>query len=388
MPLPIPSARMYRLDQLTLKDLRELDRARTIVLMPIGMVEEHGNHLPLGTDNYAVEAMVLAAAAWLLENDKGLQILQMPLLPFGTDPVDLRRKELFAEAGSIWLSRETFKRVIVELAGHLVRYGFRYIFPVGFHGGAEQSVALEELCAEMRAKHPGLVMYEPTGYVMAGAGRDETPGLATLLGRPLTLQEELALKGSIHASMFETSMMLHLQPKLVDPTYKNLGTIEWDQLYHMPDWPGYVGTGPRHAKAEIGAAVVRWRGVRAGIVIRQAMDGKDLSRLPRHPTWLAELGEGGEEEVTVTEAPREGELVSSKETEIDSKPAMYISAEDLSEIKEQAAESASLEETEETQKIRPKKGKGKAAPEAKTPPSALLETKPDLKTKSSDKKES
>jgi creatinine amidohydrolase len=343
--------RFHRLDQLTLKGLRALDRTRTVVLLPVGMLEEHGEHLPLGTDNFAAEAVTLSAAAWLLESDAELHVLLMPLVPFGTDPVDSRRSDLFTQAGSVWIGRETLKSIVLDLVGHMVRYGFRYIFPVGFHGGAEQSVALDEVCTQMRAAHPGLVMFEPAGYVMAGAEHDMTPGVATLLGRPLTPKEEVALKGSIHAAMFETSMMLYLRPDLVDPSYKHLRTIEWKQIYEMADWPGYVGSGPSHANAEVGGAVLRWRGVRAGALIQRAMKGEDLSALPRHPRWLSEPDE-------VTEDPlHAGDLSHVSDPTVDSKPVMFISSE----------------------KLRERFGEEENKPSAdqdKTPPSSRAETKP------------
>lgn len=275
--------RLHRLAEISLKALRQLDREHTVVFLPVGMLEVHGDHLPLGTDTYAVDALTLASAAWLLEGDPALHVLLLPTIPYGTDPVDLRRRDLFTDAGSVWISRETLKGLVADVVGHMVRFGFRCVFPVGFHGGPDQSRVLAEVCTEMRALHPGLVMFEPMGYVLAGAELDVTPGLATLLGRPLTAQEQVMLQGSIHASMFETSMMLHLQPNLVDPSYRSLRTIEWKSLYQMKDWPGYVGAAPAHAAPEIGAAVVRWRGVRAAALIRRAMDGEDLSQLPRHP---------------------------------------------------------------------------------------------------------
>lgn len=343
--------RFHRLDQITLKGLRALDRAKTVVLLPVGMLEEHGDHLPLGTDNFAAEAVTLSAAAWLLENDRELSVLLMPLVPFGTDPVDTRRSDLFAQAGSVWIGRETLKSIVVDLAGHMVRYGFRYIFPVGFHGGAEQCVALEEVCAGMRAAHPGLVMFEPAGYVMAGAEHDMTPGVATLLGRPLTPKEEVALKGSIHAAMFETSMMLYLRPDLVDPAYKHLRTIEWKQIYTMPDWPGYVGSGPSHANADVGGAVLRWRGVRAGALIRRAMKGEDLSALPRHPKWLGEPDEKPEDVMP------EGDLSHVSGPSVDSKPVMFIPSEKLRERF-------------------PEEENGPPATQDQTPLSSIAETKP------------
>lgn len=358
--------RLHRLDYLSLKGLRALDRARTVVLWPLGMLEEHGDHLPLGTDTFGVDAITLATAAWLLEHDKQLHILQLPTIPFGIDPVDLRRPELFSQAGSIWLNPETLKGLIVDVVGHVARYGFHYVFLLGFHGGKDQSILLDEVCREMRARHDGLMMYEPMGYVRAGAEEDMIPGMATLLGRPLTPQEEVALKGSIHASMLETSMMLHLRPELVDPVYKTLRSIEWSQLYRMEDWPGYVGAGPVHAKSEIGAAVLRWWGVRIGQLIRRAMEGEDISKLARHPKWYYE----DEPEVAVqSDAARPSRV----EPEVDSKPAMYISAKELAEKMPPEARPGARPAPDET----PSSESMKTKPSVKTPPPTVTSNQED-----------
>jgi creatinine amidohydrolase/Fe(II)-dependent formamide hydrolase-like protein len=95
MIMTMTHSRLHRLNDLNLKQLRALDRQRTVVLVPIGMVEEHGEHLPLGTDNFAVEALVVAAASWLLEHDKKLQLL-MPSTVRDRS-WDTRRSDLFRD---------------------------------------------------------------------------------------------------------------------------------------------------------------------------------------------------------------------------------------------------------------------------------------------------
>jgi creatinine amidohydrolase len=349
-------ARFHRLEEITLKTLRALDRDKTVVLIPVGMLEEHGEHLPLGTDSYAAEGLALAAVAWLLENDQSLHVLLMPLIPYGTDAVDRQRPELFERSGSVWISRETLKAIVKDIAGHMVRYGFHFIFPIGFHGGPDQSVALDEACSEMRSQHQGLVMYEPVGYILGGAEKDMSPGLATLLGRPLTAKEEVALKGSIHASMFETSMMLMLRPELVDPSYKRLRTIEWQEMYDMPDWPGYVGSGPAHADSAVGGAVLRWRGVRCASLIHRAMQGEDLSGLQRHPKWQ-QAGEGAED---IAAAPTTAPSVKPEPPEAP-RPDKSTSADQLQNRPPAPADQPHISDD----------------PNA-TPPSTLMETKPGL----------
>lgn len=356
MANPMKSARFHRFDQITLKQLRSLDRAKTVVLIPIGMLEEHGEHLPFGTDTFAAEALAMAAIAWLLENDPDLHALMLPTLPYGTDPVDRQRPDLFMSSGSVWISREALKMVVSDIVRRMVGYGFRSIFPIGFHGGADQSVALDEVCAEMRSLTPGLTIYEPVGYVLGGAERDMTPGLATLLGRPLTTREEVSLKGSIHASMFETSMMLALNPDLVDPTYKRLRTIEWHEMYDMPDWPGYVGAGPAHADAAVGGAVLRWRGVRCGALIRRAISGEDLTRLVRHPKWLNQA-EGAEDIDELATADK----AAPREVAVDSKPVMILPKLPSKDPDPSSARPATTDDD----------------PNA-TPPSTVLQTKPRL----------
>jgi len=328
-------ARLHRLDHLSVKELRQLDREKTIVVLPVGMLEVHGDHLPLGTDTFAAEASTLAAASWLLDNDPNLHVLMMPLIPYGIDPVDNHRPDLFHDAGSVWISRETLKGMVADVSAHMVRFGFKYIFPIGFHGGPEQSVALDETCADMRAKHKGLVMFEPMGYVMAGGEKDISPGIATLLGRPLTPKEEVALQTSIHGSMFETSMMLYLRPELVHHSYKKLRTIEWREMFEMKDWPGYVGAGPSHSDADVGGAVLHWRGVRAGAMIRRAMQGDDLSALPRHPTWQQQ--EGLKEEI------RPISVSMPIEEHIDSKPEIFF---DGDEVRKRASQAIDESDTD------------------------------------------
>lgn len=343
--------RLHYYHNIALKTMRELDRERTVVILPVGMVEEHGDHLPMGTDTYAVEAVSLAAATWLLDYDDRMQVLMLPAMPFGIDPLENRRPELFTRAGGIWLSADTLRRVLLDLIELLVGYGFRYIFPVSFHGGKDQIILLAQISDEVRAAHPGVIMYEPMAYIKAGFSEDIVPGLATLLGRPLTPAEEVTVRNSIHASMMETSIMLHLQPELVDSSYKILPTIEWTELYRMPDWPGYVGAGPRHANPDIGAAMLRWWGVRTGELIRRAMEGEDLSGLPRHPRWYFE-----EDEEPVAKGP----APVAKEPYIDTRPAMFIKSGDLA---------ARLEEAQQQSAPPPRKADD-------TPRSSIYQTRP------------
>ena len=51
-----------RWEDLTAPEFDGLDRDRTVVVLPIGSVEQHGRHMPLGTDTMLARDVALAAA--------------------------------------------------------------------------------------------------------------------------------------------------------------------------------------------------------------------------------------------------------------------------------------------------------------------------------------
>lgn len=69
---------------LTWPDVRALDPARTVAVLPTGALEAHGPHLPLGTDVVIAEAMAREGAARLAA--RGLEVLLLPAVPYAPAP--------------------------------------------------------------------------------------------------------------------------------------------------------------------------------------------------------------------------------------------------------------------------------------------------------------
>src|SRR5688500_10080905 len=77
----IPDARVARqLAEMTWEEARDLDRGRTVALLPVGAVEAHGPHLPLATDCLIAEAMGRAAAERL--EARGVPAVVLPVFPY------------------------------------------------------------------------------------------------------------------------------------------------------------------------------------------------------------------------------------------------------------------------------------------------------------------
>src|SRR5437867_4303739 len=104
------------LGDLAWEEVRDLDRARTVAVLPVGAIEAHGPHLPLGTDVVIAQAMARAGAA-LIER-QGLGVLLLPPLPFTAAPFGA------AFAGTLSVAAPTVTGLVVELARELARHGF------------------------------------------------------------------------------------------------------------------------------------------------------------------------------------------------------------------------------------------------------------------------
>jgi creatinine amidohydrolase len=161
----------------------------SLAILPIGATEQHGPHLPTGTDLFAVEAVAHAAATIASAR---IPVIVTPTLPFGSS------EHHFVFGATLSIGSETYYRVLRDLLTSLVRDGFTKIFVVNGHGGNHE---LAELAARDTAlAHPVQIA---AGSYWAIAWEALTQAGA---------HESRRLPG--HAGDFETSLMLRLRPEL------------------------------------------------------------------------------------------------------------------------------------------------------------------------------
>jgi creatinine amidohydrolase len=164
-----------------------------IALWPVGAVEPHGPHAPLGTDTLISVGMCERAAA-RLDN-----AVVLPPLPFGVTRYGA------AFAGAIGISEATLRAVVLDVATALDQQGFRRLVIVNNHFEPEQVATLRSAAAEAGALYLDLVRRR-------NAQR---------------LTEEFR-RGSCHAGRYETSLVLADAPQLVDPEMASLPSNEVD----------------------------------------------------------------------------------------------------------------------------------------------------------------
>jgi creatinine amidohydrolase len=180
------SARLWQ--ELTTEDVAALDRARTVAVLPVAAVEQHGPHLPLGTDAMINEG-VLGRAVALAPAD--LPLVVLPLLSIGASG------EHRDFPGTLSLGARTLLDLVTEVSEGIARAGLRKLVLFNSHGGQPQ--VLEMAAQDLRTRHAMIV-------VVANAWR--------MMDRDAVLPPAEREAG-LHAGGFETALMLHLRPDLV-----------------------------------------------------------------------------------------------------------------------------------------------------------------------------
>ena len=111
------------LDCLTWPEIKEeIQNGRVTVIVPFGSTEQHGRHMPLGTD-----AVLGDVFGWGLA--ERLDAFLAPTVRYGCSEHHL------AFSGTISLNEDTFQRIVMDIVTSLSRHGFRRIVLLPTHGG-------------------------------------------------------------------------------------------------------------------------------------------------------------------------------------------------------------------------------------------------------------
>jgi creatinine amidohydrolase len=159
----------------------------TVVILPVAATEQHGPHLPTGTDSLIL-AGILAAFS---RRREAIQAVALPLQPIGWSP------EHGDLPGTLSLDAELLAASWVALGASVAAAGLKRLLILNSHGGNPPPIALAAM--RLRAQH-GLLVVQTHWEALA---------------EPLALAPAGAPARDWHAGWIETSAMLHLRPELV-----------------------------------------------------------------------------------------------------------------------------------------------------------------------------
>lgn len=100
-----------------------------LVILPAGSVEQHGPHLPAGTDIFASNVIGHAVA-------ERMDALVLPGTPMGVTPMHMPFE------ATITLTPETYQRVVIETCVSTAQHGARQLLVLNWHEGNIPSLAI------------------------------------------------------------------------------------------------------------------------------------------------------------------------------------------------------------------------------------------------------
>jgi len=183
------------LERLNWPDARDAICAAPVALLPIGAVEQHGPHLPLGTDWFIARHIARDAAARSA----------LPLLPGIPVGVSHEHRQFW---GTLTVSKDQLRDHAVAIARSLAAHGLRRIVFVNGHGS--NCGPLEEAARQLRRDRIHAFVFNWWQSIAAT--------LAELFPEP-----------TAHAGSIETSLMLAIDPALVSRERLSdaSGVTEW-----------------------------------------------------------------------------------------------------------------------------------------------------------------
>ena len=204
------------LSELSAPALRDSLGPDSVLVLPVGAIEQHGPHLPVATDLITAQALSERAVAQFGdEHDLWL----LPPLAY------TKSNEHAWSAGTFWLSAATLTAVLHDLGRSVARTPARRLAFLNGHGG--NSALLQVVARDIRLE-TGLRTFTLHPRLPADQG-----------GR--SPAEELGM--GVHGGHDETSVMLHLRPDLVDMDQARRWVPEHLSGYRHVRFGGSVGFG-------------------------------------------------------------------------------------------------------------------------------------------------
>ena len=181
----------YFMENMTVKDMRDVLKKTTTVIVPVGVVEQHGYHLPLSTDFHNANEVPRRAG-------EKLNAVVAPTIPYSYSGGEL--------PGTINISPQVFSLLIGDICQELARNGFQDIVILLGHAGTDNRIALKNTLQMILKRNPGL--------------HHITLSLVECWELSPTWLDCFAMQPEhdFHAGMAETSLMLYWKPELVRDT--------------------------------------------------------------------------------------------------------------------------------------------------------------------------
>ena len=250
---------VYKLEELTWQQIDALDRQRTLFILPVGMIEQHGPHLPVGADTLGVMYEAVGASRRVSRALPDWNVVMMPPINYGQGGAN-QLGNMLVHPGTYAIRQSTLRSVVADLGGQIAQNGFTWIFVMNGHGAPAHNIAINEAC-DFVSETFQITMLHLTGLFRGDAAIQAN---GEKMNSKYFSAAQLSSFGlDVHAGVAETSGMLAVRPDLVHSNYKTLPSRagrsleELREIATAPGWQGYLSS-PARATAVHGRAVEAW----------------------------------------------------------------------------------------------------------------------------------
>lgn len=234
------------MQHMTVREVREYLEVCQSVLLPVGVIEQHGYHLPVCTDALVAEGVALRVG-------RKADMLVGPTLNMSYSGGEL--------PGTVNVHPGVMGMLVSEAIRSLAAQGFRNVFIVLGHGGSENRLALD-LHLKMLLRHDRSLSH--VLVAVTGAGRFCKP-YPKIPGR------------DPHAGWYETSMVMALAPELVQMEHLTKDTPEMvAEMIEDPD--AYQAVSKLHDDEAVVPHIRQRADLRVGVMGRPELASPELGK--------------------------------------------------------------------------------------------------------------
>lgn len=201
----------FYFEEQTSPQIGEYVKKNALVIIPVGMIEQHGPHLPVSTDNLIASGVARLLAERIQDR---IPTLVMPCV-FAGYHGDL----LMKWPGSTRVRPESLYQYVFDICDSLCTGGFQKIMLINAHG--QNPAILEMVCRRIADKHNVVPILT---YAMGMIGQE---------GASIRTSRQGGAGG--HACEVETSLVLALRPDLVDMSKAPDSTCQYRTPFHRGD---------------------------------------------------------------------------------------------------------------------------------------------------------
>lgn len=277
---PVSAQRVLQWTELNAAQFSSLDRARTAVIIPAGIVEEQGTLMPAGAELFRSDRLAADIAASIAARP-GWTVLMLPTIPLGSGAFD-RQVGRSGFGGSLPVRAATVQAIFTDLGADLGEQGFRHLFIIDGHSEAVHARAVDLAAAAFGAAYRGQMIH------LLGRSGCHVDGLEP---PPISLYSATAMTAdadSPHAGTRQTARHWYVRQDLVDslrvrnaPDATAGSAEQRAAVARRGEWQGYVGA-PRYATLELGQWLYDTELRNCSALANRFLDGLDEHAVPRY----------------------------------------------------------------------------------------------------------